>query len=343
MTPPAAISSSPASPPQGGPPALAVENLRLEIPTRRGVVAAVRGVSFAVAPGETFALVGESGSGKTMTCRSIVRLLHPPAHITGGSVYFHGRDLLRLSERELETVRGRGIAMVFQDPMTALNPVLTIERQIAEALTDAPADRGERRRRIVTLLRQVGIPDAERRLRAYPHQLSGGQRQRVMLAVVLARRPSVLLADEPTTALDVTIQAQILRLLASLQQQLGMALVLVTHDLGVVRQVVHRVAVMYAGQIVETAPTAELFARPRHPYTAGLIASVPSMDRARPLVPIPGTPPDFVSLPDGCAFAPRCPLAAPECRQGTIALRDVAPDHLSRCLKAEMVGAPVAV
>ena len=340
-------------------PALAVDNLRLEIPTRRGIVEAVRGVSFTVQPGETFALVGESGSGKTMTCRAILKLLHPPARITGGAVRFQGRDLLRLSERELESVRGRGIAMVFQDPMTALNPVLTIERQIGEALTEVPGDpvfsaqrpravggrggRGERRGRIVALLRQVGIPDAERRLRAYPHQLSGGQRQRVMLAVVLARRPAVLLADEPTTALDVTIQAQILRLLASLQQQLGMALVLVTHDLGVVRQVVHRVAVMYAGQIVETAATAELFARPRHPYTAGLIASVPSMDRSRPLVPIPGMPPDFIGLGDGCAFAPRCPLAAAECRRGEIALREVAPERLSRCLKAERVGAPVAV
>lgn len=336
-------------------PALAVENLHLEIPTRRGIVEAVRGVSFTVKPGETFALVGESGSGKTMTCRAILKLLHPPARITGGAVRFQGRDLLRLPERELETVRGRGIAMVFQDPMTSLNPVLTIERQIGEALTDAPrgpgfpraaggrSGRGERRRRIVTLLRQVGIPDAERRLGAYPHQLSGGQRQRVMLAIVLARRPAVLLADEPTTALDVTIQAQILRLLASLQQQLGMALVLVTHDLGIVRQVVDRVAVMYAGQIVEEAPTAELFARPRHPYTVGLIASVPSMDRNRPLVPIPGMPPDFVGLGEGCAFAPRCPLASAECRRGTIALREIAPGRLSRCLKAELVGSPVAV
>jgi oligopeptide/dipeptide ABC transporter ATP-binding protein len=324
-------------------PALEVAGLRVDIPTRRGVVEAVRDVSFTVLPGETFALVGESGSGKTTVCRALLRLLHPPARITSGAVRFQGRDLLRLSERELESVRGRGIAMVFQDPMTALNPVLTIERQIGEALTDAPPDRQERRRRIVALLRQVGIPDAEARLRAYPHQLSGGQRQRVMLAVILARRPAVLLADEPTTALDVTIQAQILRLLASLQHQLGMALVLVTHDLGIVRQVVHRVAVMYAGRIVEMAPAADLFARPRHPYTAGLIASVPSVDRARPLVPIPGTPPDLVGLGEGCAFAPRCPLAAAECRCGEIPLREVGVERLSRCLKAEVVGAPVAV
>jgi oligopeptide/dipeptide ABC transporter ATP-binding protein len=324
-------------------PALAVSELRVDIPTRRGVVEAVRGVSFTVLAGETLALVGESGSGKTTVCRALLRLLHPPARIRGGTVQFEGRDLLRLSERELEAVRGRGIAMVFQDPMTALNPVLTIERQIGEALTDVPRDRGERRARIVTLLRQVGIADADSRLRAYPHQLSGGQRQRVMLAVILARRPAVLLADEPTTALDVTIQAQILRLLASLQQRLGMALVLVTHDLGIVRQVVHRVAVMYAGRIVEMAPAAELFARPRHPYTAGLIASVPSVDRRRPLVPIPGSPPDLVGLGEGCAFAPRCPLAAAECRRGDIALREVGAERLSRCLKAEFVGEPVAV
>jgi len=319
-------------------PVLAVEGLRVEIPTPRGVVEAVRGVSFEVLPGETFALVGESGSGKTMTCRSILRLAHPPARIVGGTVRFEGRDLLRLRERDLERIRGRGIAMVFQDPMTALNPVLTIERQIGEVLTAAPRAPAERRRQIVTLLRQVGIADAERRLHAYPHQLSGGQRQRVMLAVVLARRPAVLLADEPTTALDVTIQAQILRLLAALQRQLSMALVLVTHDLGIVRRVVHRVAVMYAGQIVELAPTADLFARPLHPYTAGLIGSVPSMDRRRPLVPIAGAPPDLIGLGEGCAFAPRCPLASAECRRGEILLRQVAPGRLSRCLKAEQLG-----
>ena len=213
---------------------LAVEDLRVEIPTRRGVVHAVRGVSFGVRAGETFALVGESGSGKTMTCRAIVRLVHPPGRITGGRVVFQGRDLVPLPERELERVRGRGMVMVFQDPMTALNPVLSVERQITEVLPDG----GSRRARAVALLQQVGIPDPERRLDAYPHQLSGGQRQRVMLAIALARQPRLLVADEPTTALDVTIQAQILRLIVGLQKALGMALILVTHDLGVVYQAV---------------------------------------------------------------------------------------------------------
>jgi peptide/nickel transport system ATP-binding protein/oligopeptide transport system ATP-binding protein len=320
-------------------PVLAVEELRVEIPTRRGTVHAVRGVSFAVAPGETFALVGESGSGKTMTCRAIVRLVHPPGRITGGRVRFRGRDLAALGDREMEAVRGRGIAMVFQDPMSALNPVLTVERQIAEVLSagdGAPA----RRARAVELLRHVGIPDPERRLRAYPHQLSGGQRQRVMLAIALARRPALLLADEPTTALDVTIQAQILRLLVALQRELGMALVLVTHDLGVVYQAVDRVAVMYAGQVVELAGTAELFTRPRHPYTIGLIRSVPSADRGRALEPIPGSPPDLVGLPPGCPFAPRCAWAAPECRAGEVPLVAVGPGHWTRCLRADRLESP---
>jgi oligopeptide/dipeptide ABC transporter ATP-binding protein len=317
---------------------LEVQHLRVEIPTRRGVVQAVRDVTFAVPPGEAVALVGESGSGKSMTCRAIVRLLHPPARITGGAIRFQGRDLVALSERELEHIRGSGIAMVFQDPMSALNPVLTIERQVAEVLSGDKQSSGERRRRVVELLRQVGIPDAARRLRAYPHQLSGGQRQRVMLAIVLARRPTVLLADEPTTALDVTIQAQILKELGRLQRQLSMGLVLVTHDLGVVRQTVHRVAVMYAGQVVELAPTEELFARPRHPYTVGLIGSVPSVDRSTPLTPIPGTPPDLIGLGDGCAFAPRCPMASAECLRGPIPLDAVAPGHWSRCIKAHLVG-----
>jgi oligopeptide/dipeptide ABC transporter ATP-binding protein len=322
-------------------PLLAVEDLRLEIPTRRGTVHPVRGVSFTVEPGETFALVGESGSGKTMTCRAVLRLVHPPGRITGGRILFQGRDVTRLPEREMQGVRGAGMAMVFQDSMTALNPVLSVARQITEAL---PGGTGGRtgpsggRARAVELLRHVGIPDPERRVDAYPHQLSGGQRQRVMLAAALARRPALLLADEPTTALDVTIQAQILRLLTALQQELGMALILVTHDLGVVYQAVHTVAVMYAGQIVELAPTAELFARPRHPYTIGLIQSIPSADRRRPLRPIPGAPPDLAALPAGCPFAPRCALASAECRAGDIPLVAVGPGHWSRCLKADQLG-----
>ncbi|HLE44876.1 MAG TPA: ABC transporter ATP-binding protein [Methylomirabilota bacterium] len=319
-------------------PLLRVEDLRVEIPTRRGVVHAVRGVSFSVQSGETFALVGESGSGKTMTCRAILRLVHPPGRIAGGRVVFEGRDLVRLSEKELERIRGNGVAMVFQDPMTALNPVLSIERQMTEVLPGGGSSASPRAR-AAELLRHVGIPDPEQRLRAYPHQLSGGQRQRVMLAIALARRPKLLLADEPTTALDVTIQAQILRLVMTLQKELGMALILVTHDLGVVYQAVDRVAVMYAGQVVELAPTAELFARPRHPYTIGLIASVPSVDRTRPLAPIPGTPPDLIALGRGCPFAPRCAWAASECREGDIALARVGEDHWSRCLKANQLEA----
>jgi len=317
-------------------PLLTVEGLRVEIPTRRGVVQAVRGVSFTVQRGETFALVGESGSGKTMTCRAILRLIHPPGHITGGSVSFQGRDLVRLPERELERLRGSGFVMVFQDPMNALNPVLTVQEQITEAL---PRDGGgsSGRDRALELLRHVGIPDAERRLGAYSHQLSGGQRQRVMLAIALARKPALLLADEPTTALDVTIQAQILRLIVRLQKEYGMALILVTHDLGVVYHVVDRVAVMYAGQIMELAPKRDLFARPRHPYTIGLIRSVPSIDRGRPLVPIPGLPPDLIGLGPGCPFAPRCSWASDECRTGEVPFVKVGDGHWSRCLKVDQL------
>jgi oligopeptide/dipeptide ABC transporter ATP-binding protein len=293
----------------------------------------VRGVSFSVGAGETFALVGESGSGKTMTCRAVLGLVHPPGRVTRGRVVFDGRDVTRLPERELERIRGHGLFMVFQDPMSALNPVLSVERQIGEALPDAP--RGTRRARAIELLRHVGIPDPERRVGAYPHQLSGGQRQRVMLAVALARRPKLLVADEPTTALDVTIQAQILRLVVALQRELGMALVLVTHDLGVVYQAADRVAVMYAGQVVELATTAELFARPRHPYTIGLIASIPSTDRRRPLTPIPGSPPDPLALPRGCPFAPRCAWASSECLEGDIPFVPVGAEHWSRCVKAD--------
>ena len=320
-------------------PLLVVEGLRVEIPTRRGTVHAVRGVSFDVQPGETFALVGESGSGKTMTCRAIVRLVHPPGRITAGRVLLDGRDLTQLAERELEDVRGHGVVMVFQDPMTALNPVLSVERQITEVLPAARAG-DSRRSRAIELLRHVGIPDPRRRLGAYPHELSGGQRQRVMLAIALARQPKLLLADEPTTALDVTIQAQILRLLVTLQRELGMALILVTHDLGIVYQAVDRVAVMYAGEIVELATTAELFARPSHPYTIGLIQSIPSVDRRRRLAPIPGSPPDLAALGRGCHFAPRCAWVADECRVGDVPLVAVDAGHWSRCLRiAELASA----
>ncbi len=317
-------------------PLLVVDDLRVEIPTPRGIVQAVRGVSFTIDRGETFALVGESGSGKSMTCRAILRLVHPPGRITGGTVTFKGRNLVRLTERELERIRGSGVVMVFQDPMTALNPVLTVEEQITETLSPA-ASPSSRRDGALELLRHVGIPDPERRLHAYAHELSGGQRQRVMLAMALARQPALLLADEPTTALDVTIQAQILRLIVRLQREYGMALILVTHDLGVVYHVVDRVAVMYAGQIMELAPKRDLFARPRHPYTIGLIRSIPSVDRSRPLVPIPGLPPDLIGLGPGCPFAPRCSWASDECRTGEVPFVKVGEGHWSRCLKADQL------
>src|SRR5262245_42135222 len=261
-----------------------------------------------------------------MTCRAIVRLVHPPGRIAGGRVVFDGRDLTQVPDREIERVRGSGVVMVFQDPMTALNPVLSVERQITEVLSAAHGS-DSRRARAVELLRHVGIPDPMRRLDAYPHELSGGQRQRVMLAIALAREPKLLLADEPTTALDVTIQAQILRLLVTLQRELGMALILVTHDLGVVYQVVDRVAVMYAGEIVELATTAELFARPSHPYTIGLIRSIPSVERRGRLVPIQGSPPDLAALGKGCPFAPRCALAAAQCLAGDVPLVAAGPGH----------------
>jgi oligopeptide/dipeptide ABC transporter ATP-binding protein len=319
-------------------PLLAVDNLRVDIPTRRGTVQAVRGASFTVERGETLALVGESGSGKTMTCRAILRLIHPPGRITGGSVYFQGHDLVRMPEREIERLRGHGFVMVFQDTITALNTVLTIEAQITEALSGR-GQLGWRRERALELLRQVGLPDPERRLTAFPHQLSGGQRQRVMLGIALAKQPALLLADEPTTALDVTIQAQILRLIVTLQRRYGMALILVTHDLGVVYQAVDRVAVMYAGQVVELATKAELFARPRHPYTIGLIKSMPSVDRSRRLEPIPGMPPDLIGLGEGCPFAPRCTWASDECLAGEIPFVQVGEGHWSRCIKTHLLEA----
>ena len=319
-------------------PLLTVDNLRVDIPTRRGTVQAVRGASFSVQRGETLALVGESGSGKTMTCRAILRLVHPPGRITGGSVYFQGRDLVRLPERDMERLRGRGLVMVFQDPMTALNPVLTVEAQITEALSRT-GQAGSRTEQALELLRQVGLPDPERRLSAFPHQLSGGQRQRVMLAIALAKKPALLLADEPTTALDVTIQAQILRLIVSLQRRYGMALILVTHDLGVVYHAVDRVAVMYAGQVVELAAKTELFARPRHPYTIGLMKSMPSVDRRRRLEPIPGSPPDLIGLGQGCPFAPRCTWASDECLAGEIPFVPVGEGHWSRCIKTRLLEA----
>ena len=314
---------------------LAVRDLAVEVPLERGVFRAVDGVGFELRPRETLGLVGESGSGKTMTSLALLRLLpEPPARLAGGSVEFEGRDLLRLPERAVADIRGRRIAMIFQEPMTSLNPLLSVGTQIAEPLRrHLSLGRREAGQKAVELLRHVGIPEPERIAREYPHRLSGGMRQRVMIAIAIACGPAVLVADEPTTALDVTIQAQILELLQSLQEELGTAILLITHDLAVVAETANRVAVMYAGRIVETAPVQELFTAPRHPYTEGLLRSIPRITRQRPprLPEIPGTVPGPGRLWQGCAFAPRCPRAAAVCRERTPLLEPSGPDSAVAC------------
>ena len=275
----------------------------------------VEDVSFSVGAGEAYGIVGESGCGKSTTIRAVIRLLAGHLHVTGGSIVFEGTDLARLDEATLRSVRGAGIGMVFQDPLTALNPVLPVGRQIAEGLRYHRQTTGaDRRARMLDVMRLVGLPDPARIAAAFPHELSGGQRQRAAIAIALACGPRLLLADEPTTALDVTIQDQILRLLSDLRHTLGMGLVLVTHDLGVVAQTCDRVAVMYAGRIVEEAPIARIFAAPAHPYTLALLASIPRGARARhPLRPIAGMPPDPAHRPPGCPFEPRCPRRVKVC------------------------------
>ena len=290
-------------------PLLAVEDLRVRFKTQRGLVHAVNGISFDVRPGETLGLVGESGCGKSVTALTTMGILPRAARIASGSIRLDGRELLGLSERQWRRVRGKEIAMIFQDPMTSLNPVLTVGAQLREAIEEhLDLDRKAATRRAVELLEQVGIPSPADRLRNYPHQFSGGMRQRVMIAIALACEPKVLIADEPTTALDVTIQAQILDLLRDLVADRGTSLVLITHDLGVVAGMCERVKVMYAGTLVEEGSASELFAAPRHPYTLGLLQSVPRLDagRKQPLRPIPGAPRNMLSEPVSCPFAPRC-------------------------------------
>jgi oligopeptide/dipeptide ABC transporter ATP-binding protein len=300
------------------PPILAIRNLTTGFDQAGGFVPAVIDVSFHVAAGETLCLVGESGSGKSLTALSIMRLVQPPGRIASGSIHFTTRggtrDLLRLSEREMQHVRGAEIGLVFQEPMTALNPVFTIGSQIEETLRiHGRATRADARDKAVELLAAVSVPEPARRVREYPHQLSGGLRQRALIAMALACNPALLIADEPTTALDVTIQAQILDLLRALQQKMGLALLLITHDLGVVAEMADRVAVMYAGRIVEEAPVAALFAGPKHPYTQGLMASMPGGEPGARLTAIQGTVPALGQLPPGCAFAPRCPYRFEPC------------------------------
>ncbi|HVP28644.1 MAG TPA: ABC transporter ATP-binding protein [Myxococcota bacterium] len=306
-----------AAPPTAATPVLQVEDLAIGFHGREGAVRVVDGVSFALEAGETVALVGESGCGKSVTALSLLRLLPAPAgHVERGRILVDGEDLAVASEARLRTLRGGTISMVFQEPMTSLNPVFPVGDQVAEALVvHHGLDEEAAREAAVAMLARVGIPAAEARADEYPHQLSGGMRQRVMIAMALACRPRVLLADEPTTALDVTVQAQILALLGDLQRELGMAVLLITHDLGVVAQLARRMLVMYAGRVVEEGRVEDVFARPRHPYTAGLLRSIPRLDRsAAAFAPIEGSVPDPRALPPGCAFHPRCAHAEPRCR-----------------------------
>jgi len=289
-------------------PLLSVRDLKVQFRTDRALVRAVDGVSFDVHAGETLAVVGESGSGKSVTAMSILRLIESQGgSIAGGSIKFRGKELLALSEAEMRHVRGNDIAMIFQEPMTSLNPVYTIGNQIGETLRlHRRMSESEARQEAIRLLELVNMPDPEQRIDGYPHQLSGGMRQRVMIAMALSCRPKLLIADEPTTALDVTVQAQILELMQELQERLGMAILLITHDLGVVATNADEVAVMYAGRIVEQASVIDLFEAPKHPYTAGLLASLPQLDKRTQLIPIAGNVPDASRLPTGCPFHPRC-------------------------------------
>jgi len=308
-----------AAPALGGEPLLRVRGLRVSFATRDGHVRAVRGLDYHIGPGEALGLVGESGCGKSVSALALLGLLPRPAgRISGGSATFRGLDLLAIGPRQMRDVRGNRIAMIFQDPLSSLNPVMPIGRQVSEAVQrHMGGGRREALRRAAQLLTMVGIPDAERRLDDYPHRLSGGMRQRVMIAMALSCEPDLLIADEPTTALDVTIQAQILDLLRRLREELGMALLLITHDLGVVAGVTDRLAVMYAGRIVETGPTEQVLGAPRHPYTLGLLRSLPRLDRPRgvPLVPIEGSPPDLATVIVGCPFRPRCAYAIERCAE----------------------------
>jgi len=315
---------------------LQVEGLTTEFATDEGVVHAVNGVSYALKEGETLGVVGESGCGKTVHALSVLRLVPPPAgRIVAGEVLYLGIDLLRLSDEEMRQMRGREIAMIFQDPMTSLNPVLTVGEQIMEPLLwHLEMNKRQARLRAAELLDLVGFPEAGRRLDSYPHEFSGGMRQRAMIAMALACDPKLLIADEPTTALDVTIQAQILDLVNRLRERLKMSMIWITHDLGVVAGLAHRVIVMYAGRIVEEARVADLYANPRHPYTLGLLASLPRVDRSRPdqrLVPIAGAPPDLLDLPAGCPFLPRCRYAVGACARENPGLRVITRGHRVAC------------
>lgn len=314
---------------------LEVKDLKTRFFTEDGVVKAVEGVSFDLAEGETMGLVGESGCGKSVTMMSLLRLIpNPPGLIVGGQVIFEGEDLLAVDEEEMRHVRGNRIAMVFQEPMTSLNPVITVGRQIAESLElHRGMDSSQSREETVRLLRMVGIPDAAGRVDNYPHQFSGGMRQRVMIAMALSCDPKLLIADEPTTAVDVTIQAQLLEIMKKLTYELGTALILVTHNLGIVARYADKVYVMYAGRIIESAPSLELYGSPKHPYTMGLLSSVPRLDESvkEKLVPVEGLPPSLIDLPPLCAFLPRCVYAIDRCREEDPQLVAIGDNHYARC------------
>ncbi|MFI5568677.1 ABC transporter ATP-binding protein [Streptomyces sp. NPDC051740] len=313
---------------------LEVRDLHVEFHTRDGVAKAVDGVSYGVDAGETLAVLGESGSGKSVTAQAVMGILDtPPGRITGGEVLFQGRDLLKLKEDERRRVRGAEMAMIFQDALSSLNPVLTVGDQLAEMFTvHRGMSRKDARARAVELMDRVRIPAARERVRQYPHQFSGGMRQRVMIAMALALEPALIIADEPTTALDVTVQAQVMELLAELRRELRMGLILITHDLGVVADVADRIAVMYAGRIVESAPVHDIYKAPAHPYTRGLLDSIPRLDlKGRELCAIKGLPPNLTHIPPGCAFHPRCPLARDVCRTDEPPPYEVSPTRGSAC------------
>jgi oligopeptide transport system ATP-binding protein len=322
------------NPSNGRPSILKVEDLITQFNTPEGVVYAVNGVSFALSEGETLGVVGESGCGKSVTMLSVLQLIpRPPGQIMNGRAWFHDSDLLAMTNEEIRAVRGAQIGMIFQDPMTSLNPVLTISKQVSEPLMlHLGMNKKEAEERVVELLRLVGIPEAEKRLSQYPHHFSGGMRQRVMIAMALACNPQILIADEPTTALDVTIQAQIIDLVKKLRDELGMAVIWITHDLGVVAGMAQRVIVMYAGYIIEEAPVKEIYANPTHPYTLGLLSSLPRLDtheRFR-LTTIPGLPPLLLEKPVACPFSPRCPYVFERCQENP-PLFDVDVEHRAAC------------
>lgn len=322
---------------------LEVKDLVTRFHVEDGTVYAVNGISYELDAGESLAIVGESGSGKSVGVKSLMRLIpSPPGKIENGTVYFKDKDLLSLSEREMRKVRGKDITMIFQDPMTSLNPVLTVETQLTEALRlHLKLNRKQARKRAAEMLSLVGIPNAADRIKDYPHQFSGGQRQRIMIAMALCTHPAILIADEPTTALDVTIQAQITDLVQQLQEQLGMAIIWITHDLGVVASFVDRVIVMYGGFIVEKAKVNDLYSRTSHPYTLGLLRSLPSIDAGsnQKLIPIEGSPPDLLIKPTSCSFAPRCPYAIQKCLEEVPPLFEAGDGHYSACWRWEEVRA----